>query len=314
MAYDKICKLFTLSDRYKMKNIGVSMFKVLTSIGVISIGLTGCISHDYAKPLNLRFQDKTQLNSQIVEVKRNHLLCANDTVKQQDCPIEFYIDSFKSGQFYINNSAKYFLKTETYNFKVKNCNTNECQSCDVDIQPDQLKDKTFILSVDGNGQPFISNAGKPLACNEEQKKNDMPIPVVAPAEETTTQINLAADTLFKFDRHSLNDLLPKGRQEVIDLAYKITSGYASVRAINLVGHTDRLGNENYNKQLGLNRAKTVKALLVQNGVNPAQITVSSQGENQPVTNGCFDLKHGDELKACLQPDRRVSVEITGISR
>lgn len=314
MAYDKICESLNSKSCYKMNNIGVSMLKLLASVGVISIGLTGCISNDYSKPVNLRFQDKNKLNSQVIQVKRNHFLCANDTAEQQDCPIDFYIDSFKSGQFYINNAAQYYLKAETYNFKVKNCNSNECQSCDVDLQPSELKDKAFILSVDSDGQPFILNSGKPLACNEEQKTEIVPAPVVAPARETTTQINLAADTLFKFDRHSLNDLLPKGRQEVIDLAYKITSGYASVRAINLVGHTDRLGNENYNQQLGLNRAKTVKALLVQNGVNPSQITVASQGENQPVTNGCFDLKHGDELKACLQPDRRVSVEITGISR
>lgn len=55
------------------------------------------------------------------------------------------------------------------------------------------------------------------------------------SSETTTVIDLAADTLFKFDGSSLNDLLPKGRQEVIDLAQKIISGYASVREIKLVG-------------------------------------------------------------------------------
>ena len=290
------------------------MYKTCLSIGILSIGLSACVSNPYSEPKNLKFQEKTQLNNQKITVKRDALLCSGDKADKQNCPIDFYIDSFNSGRFYINNSSTYYLKSESYNFKVKNCNTEECQSCDVDLKPEQLSDKAFVLSVDGDGKPFISNAGKPLVCNEQPEIKPTPVPVVAPAKETTTQINLAADTLFKFDRHSLNDLLPKGRQEVIDLGYKITSGYASVRAINLVGHTDRLGNENYNQQLGLNRAKTVKALLVQNGVNPAQITVSSQGENQPVTNGCFDMKHGDALKACLQPDRRVSVEIIGISR
>lgn len=290
------------------------MLKLLATISTLSLALTACVSTNYLKPINLHFQDKNKVNSESIHVKRDSLLCSDDQLDQQNCPIDFYIDSFKAGTFYVNNHAKYYLKPETYNFKVKNCNSTECKSCDVDIQPNQLTDKTFILSVNSEGKPFISNAGKPLTCEEEQKTAPYVTPVAAPAKETTTQINLAADTLFKFDRHGLNDLLPKGRQEVIDLANKITSGYASVRAINLVGHTDRLGNENYNQQLGLNRAKTVKALLVQNGISPAQITVASRGEDQPVTNGCFDLKHGDELKACLQPDRRVSVEIIGISR
>lgn len=44
------------------------------------------------------------------------------------------------------------------------------------------------------------------------------------------------------------------------------------------------------------------------------ISTASAGKGQPVTNGCFDVKQREELKACLQPDRRVTVEITGITK
>ena len=108
--------------------------------------------------------------------------------------------------------------------------------------------------------------------------------------------------------------MPKGHQEVVDVANKITSGYASVRQINLVGHTDRLGNDKYNQRLGQRRAETVREVLVQNGVPRQIITTKSAGETMPVTNGCYGVEPREALKACLQPDRRVSVEITGIAK
>ncbi|MEB3755217.1 OmpA family protein, partial [Acinetobacter sp. MD2(2019)] len=175
---------------------------------------------------------------------------------------------------------------------------------------------SLVLSVDASGQPFMSNNGKPLACQA-------PEPVVATSSvntakstvvETTVNVNLAADTLFKFNGSSLNDLLPKGRQEVVNVASQITNNFVSVSHIALTGYTDRLGNANYNQQLGQRRAETVRQLLVQNGVASNVISVASSGKNKPVTNGCFDVKQRDALKACLQPDRRVTVAITGIAK
>lgn len=84
-----------------------------------------------------------------------------------------------------------------------------------------------------------------MACRQQPAAQK---PVVAPVEHTET-IDLAADTLFKFDGSSLNDLLPKGRQEVQDVASKISTGFVSVSKIILVGHTDRLGSETYNQNL-----------------------------------------------------------------
>lgn len=86
---------------------------------VASLGVAACTSSPYTKPSDLRFQKKTQENNQPITLKRDEKLCSGDTAEQQNCPIEFYIDSIKAGNFYINNSAQYALKPETYNFKVK---------------------------------------------------------------------------------------------------------------------------------------------------------------------------------------------------
>ena len=75
-----------------------------------------------------------------------------------------------------------------------------------------------------------------------------------------------------------------------------------------------MGSDSYNDRLGQNRTDTVRNLLVQNGVASNVISTATAGKRQPVTNGCFDVKQREALQACLQPDRRVSVEITGIAK
>jgi OmpA-OmpF porin, OOP family len=278
----------------------------LLTVTVISTILTACVVNPYAKPQGLIFQEETVENSNKIHVKRDGNLCGNDQADQQNCPIEFYIDSFKAGTFYINNQASYQLKSENYNFKVKNCTADSCQSCDVELPVDKKNGHEFTLSVDGiTGKPFILNGDQALVCNAQEK-------VVS--TEQTVEVNLAADTLFIFNGASLNDLLPNGYKEVLNVASKISNEFVSVRKIELIGHTDRLGSDSYNQELGQNRANTVRNLLVQNGVAENLLFTESVGKSQPVTNGCFDVKNQEKLKACLQPDRRVVVKITGISK
>ncbi len=130
---------------------------------------------------------------------------------------------------------------------------------------------------------------------------------------TTEEINLAADALFKFDRYAEKDLLAQGRQTLDELVVNITKGYAKVDKIDLVGHTDRLGTEQYNYNLGLNRAKTVAAYLKTRGVE-VPMTADTAGETKPVTDGCYGVTPSAKLKHCLQPDRRVVVVITGVKK
>ncbi|MBS9783524.1 MAG: OmpA family protein [Pasteurella sp.] len=160
------------------------------------------------------------------------------------------------------------------------------------------------------------------ACTSNVYRNVSCAKCGAVAEE----INLSADALFKFDKYKLKDLLSEGRVTLDELSEKLISGYTQVQAIELIGHTDRLGNKTYNERLGLNRAKTVRSYLLSHGVD-ADISVDSKGETEPVTNGCHNLKSpketrdgrsmsraSDKLRACLQPDRRVVVKVYGIKK
>lgn len=52
--------------------------------------------------------------------------------------------------------------------------------------------------------------------------------------------------------------------------------------ITLVGHTDSKGSDQYNQNLSVRRANTVKKLFIKNGVKTNKIKVSGKGETSPV--------------------------------
>ena len=137
-----------------------------------------------------------------------------------------------------------------------------------------------------------------------------PAPTPAPTPPTTRRVNLSADTLFRFDRAGAADMLPQGRAELDALARALQSQEMQVQSLTITGHTDRLGGEAYNDRLALQRANTVRDYLKAAGVR-APMEVRSMGEREPVTRDCQGLQRTPHLVACLQPDRRVVVDILG---
>lgn len=86
----------------------------------------------------------------------------------------------------------------------------------------------------------------------------------------TESITLNADALFKFDRSDINDVLPGGRAELDQLVEKLNS-YARIDAIELIGHTDRLGSQAYNQQLSKVRADTIMHYFRSRGVTASMV-------------------------------------------
>ncbi len=64
--------------------------------------------------------------------------------------------------------------------------------------------------------------------------------------------------------------------------------------ITLTGHTDNVGNDAANMNLGRNRANAIRDLLIRKGVSADLITVDSKGENQPTdTNNTEEGRHNN---------------------
>lgn len=135
-----------------------------------------------------------------------------------------------------------------------------------------------------------------------------PAPVaVAPAP---TRVQFAADSLFTFNRSTVS---PEGRV-ALDKFVKDLQG-TQFDVITVEGHTDRIGSTAYNQKLSLQRAEAVKAYLASSGgLDAAKITAVGKGKSNPVTQpgDCKGKKATPARIACLQPDRRVVVEVTGM--
>ena len=127
---------------------------------------------------------------------------------------------------------------------------------------------------------------------------------LSPAAEKVT---LDADTLFDFDKSVLR---PAGRDALDTFVGKLKD--ISPETIMAVGHADRLGSEPYNQRLSERRVEAVKDYLVGKGVEPNRVSTTGKGETQPVTKA-DECEGGKSAKtiACLQPDRRVEIEIIG---
>ena len=144
--------------------------------------------------------------------------------------------------------------------------------------------------------------GKPAAA---------PGAAAAPTPKPAAQkVTLAADTLFDFDKATLR---PEGQKALDDLMGKIKG--ITLEVIIAVGHADRLGSDAYNQKLSERRAASVKSYLVSKGVEANRVYTEGKGEKQPVTKA--DQCKGSKSKAviaCLQPDRRVEIEVIGTKK
>jgi OOP family OmpA-OmpF porin len=131
--------------------------------------------------------------------------------------------------------------------------------------------------------------------------------VVVPVERR--RVSFSADSLFGFDQSAMR---PDGKAALDTFARELQG--TQYDSITVEGHTDRLGTTAYNQTLSQQRADAVKAYLVSSsGIAAAKITAVGKSESAPETKpgDCKGNQATPKLIACLQPDRRVDVEVTG---
>ena len=139
-----------------------------------------------------------------------------------------------------------------------------------------------------------------------------PRPATVAAAPAVTQpepqkVSFSADTLFAFDKSVLK---PEGKAALDSFVHQLDgTNYDRILA---TGHTDRFGSNQYNQKLSERRAQTVKDYLVSQNVQAGRIDMEGRGETLPVTKAddCLGAK-STKVVACLQPDRRVEIEMTG---
>jgi OOP family OmpA-OmpF porin len=143
-------------------------------------------------------------------------------------------------------------------------------------------------------------------------------PAAAPAPKPATlvieRLALSNEVLFDFDSANLR---PAGHEKLEQLAAKLHD--AQIDRIDATGYADRLGSESYNQTLSEKRAQAVEADLEKLGIAPQRLHTVGRGVSDPVTRDQCGImgnmgpenRHNAELVACLQPDRRVEIQVRG---
>jgi OOP family OmpA-OmpF porin len=123
------------------------------------------------------------------------------------------------------------------------------------------------------------------------------------------KVSLAADSLFAFDKSTVS---PEGKRELDAFAEKLRT--LEYEFVTVTGHTDRIGELTYNMKLSTRRAEAVGNYLVKvSGIPDSKVLARGQSGANPVTKpgDCVGTKPTKALIACLQPDRRVDLEVNG---
>ena len=120
-----------------------------------------------------------------------------------------------------------------------------------------------------------------------------PVPIDAPQVQQIFGSAIAARPILPshFRLYFISDsdtLTPASQQQYRDVFADIKR--RAVYQVEVVGHTDTLGDKSYNQQLSLQRAAlALRDQLVRDGLAPAAITVAGRGQLDPA------VKTGDQV-------------------
>jgi OOP family OmpA-OmpF porin len=88
---------------------------------------------------------------------------------------------------------------------------------------------------------------------------------------------------FQFDSADL-----KGSSSVVlDVAIDSLKGCPNI-PIRVEGHTDSIGNDDYNQRLGLRRAQAVRSYFTGHGISAGRVSAKSFGESKPIASNDTD--------------------------
>lgn len=119
-------------------------------------------------------------------------------------------------------------------------------------------------------------------------------------------IILDSDVLFDFGQAELK---PQGKRQLEQYVPLIKA--RGETWIEVVGHTDRIGSVAANDRLSLQRAESVRQLLIANGLDPDRIRARGLGSRNPRVD-CPDQPR-QALIDCLAPNRRVVIDVRPVA-
>ncbi len=143
---------------------------------------------------------------------------------------------------------------------------------------------------------YVAPAAQPAAA----PATAAPLPVLE-------KVSFEANILFDSNK---SDLTSAGRSTLDAFVSRISG--LETQPVMAIGYADRMGSESSNQILSEERVNAVKSYLVAKGVTADRVQTSAWGETRPSTVAaeCNNANTPRNV-ACMQPDRQVSIEISG---
>lgn len=137
--------------------------------------------------------------------------------------------------------------------------------------------------------------GRQMDRRAEEIANELDGVTIQRVEEGIA-VSFDSGILFDFDSSTLRS---EARENLRKLAQIMSEDDET--ELMIVGHTDSVGDENYNMRLSLRRAESAANYMVSQGLNRNRISVEGRGEYEPIAT--------NETDKGRQENRRVEVAI-----
>jgi outer membrane protein OmpA-like peptidoglycan-associated protein len=111
--------------------------------------------------------------------------------------------------------------------------------------------------------------------------------------------------MFGFDRSDLDESAQREADRILEILIK----YPDIN-IELTGHTDAVGVNEYNIKLSKNRAQAVADYLIKNGLNRERLTIKGIGEAKPVAINKYE--DGTDSPEGRRLNRYVSIRLSNL--
>lgn len=142
--------------------------------------------------------------------------------------------------------------------------------------------KNYGIAVKAEGYLFHSeNFDIPLATGYQEVVKDVQLKPVA-----VGSIIVLRNIFFDYNKATLR---PESQVE-LDRLIKLLNDVPSMK-IEIGGHTDKRGDDDYNQKLSQNRSQSVVDFLVGKGISRDRLTAMGYGETKPVTSGTTEEDH-----------------------
>jgi outer membrane protein OmpA-like peptidoglycan-associated protein len=156
----------------------------------------------------------------------------------------------------------------------------------------------------GAGIGAIAGAGVGAYMDAQQRKlseqlRNTGVGVARTAENEIT-LNMPSDITFDVDR---SDVKPQFQQTLYNVAQTLRE-YEST-TVDVAGHADSTGTDEYNMALSQRRADSVARVLTSNGVNPVRVVAVGFGESRPIAS--------NDTVAGRAQNRRVEIKLRSVT-